>query len=84
MAETLRADIARLGLAGKARLTPYCDNMPAAMNAIDCLVHPQIGTEAFGLVLCEAFACGRPVIASALDGIPEAFRVRATGPVGAA
>jgi glycosyltransferase involved in cell wall biosynthesis len=43
------------------------------MNAIDCLVHPQIGTEAFGLVVCEAFACGRPVIASALDGIPEAF-----------
>jgi glycosyltransferase involved in cell wall biosynthesis len=45
------------------------------MNAIDCLVHPQIGTEAFGLVLLEAFACGKPVIASALDGIPEAFEV---------
>ncbi len=45
------------------------------MNAIDCLVHPQIGTEAFGLVVLEAFACGKPVIASALDGIPEAFAV---------
>ena len=44
------------------------------MNAIDCLVHPQIGTEALGLVICEAHACGKPVIASALDGIPEAFR----------
>ncbi len=73
MADILRADIERLGLAGKAWLTPYCDDMPRAMNAIDCLVHPQIGTEAFGLVVCEAFACGRPVIASALDGIPEAF-----------
>ncbi len=73
MADILRADIARLGLAGKAWLTSYCEAMPKAMNAIDCLVHPQIGTEAFGLVLCEAFACGRPVIASALDGIPEAF-----------
>jgi glycosyltransferase involved in cell wall biosynthesis len=73
MADILRGDIERLGLAGKAWLTPYCDDMPRAMNAIDCLVHPQIGTEAFGLVVCEAFACGRPVIASALDGIPEAF-----------
>jgi glycosyltransferase involved in cell wall biosynthesis len=73
MADILRGDIEQLGLAGKAWLTPYCDDMPRAMNAIDCLVHPQIGTEAFGLVVCEAFACGRPVIASALDGIPEAF-----------
>jgi glycosyltransferase involved in cell wall biosynthesis len=48
-------------------------NMPQVMNAIDCLVHPQIGTEALGLVVCEAHACGKPVIASALDGIPEAF-----------
>jgi glycosyltransferase involved in cell wall biosynthesis len=75
MGDTLRADIERLGLAGKAWLTPYCQDMPKAMNAIDCLVHPQIGTEAFGLVLLEAFACGKPVIASALDGIPEAFEV---------
>lgn len=75
MVEILRADIKRLGLAGKAWLTPYCHDMPMAMNAIDCLVHSQVGTEAFGLVLLEAFACGRPVIASALDGIPEAFAV---------
>jgi glycosyltransferase involved in cell wall biosynthesis len=72
MAELLTDDIARLGLSGKAWLTPYCADMPAAMNAIDCLVHPQIGTEALGLVVCEAHACGKPVIASALDGIPEA------------
>lgn len=73
MKELLEADIARLGLRGKAWLTPFCHNMPAAMSALDCLVHPQVGTEAFGLVLLEAFACGKPVIASALDGIPEAF-----------
>jgi len=74
MGEKLRGDIARLGLEGKAWLTPYAGNMAAVMNALDCLVHPQIGTEALGLVICEAHACGKPVIASALDGIPEAFR----------
>lgn len=79
MADILRGDIERLGLAGKAWLTPYGSDMPRVMNAVDCLVHPLVGTEAFGLVLLEAFACGRPVIASALDGIPEAFSVGAFG-----
>jgi glycosyltransferase involved in cell wall biosynthesis len=73
MREILEADIQRLGLPGKAFLTPFVQDMPVAMNALDCLVHPQMGTEAFGLVVVEAFACGKPVIASALDGIPEAF-----------
>ena len=73
MTDVLNADIERLGLKGKAWLTPYFTDMPALMNAIDCLVHSQIGTEALGLVVCEAHACGKPVIASALDGIPEAF-----------
>ncbi len=79
MAELLQADIARLGLSGKARLTGQISDMPQVMNAIDCLVHPQIGTEALGLVVCEAHACGKPVIASALDGIPEAFAAAAYG-----
>ena len=73
MAELLQADIARLGLDGKAWLTGQVSDMPQVMNAIDCLVHPQIGTEALGLAVCEAHACGKPVVASALDGIPEAF-----------
>ena len=75
----LRADIEMLGLAGKAWLTQYCRDMPAAMNAIDCLVHPQVGTEAFPGVVLEAFACGKPVIASALDGVPEGFAVGGCG-----
>jgi glycosyltransferase involved in cell wall biosynthesis len=79
MTEVLRGDIAALGLAGKARLTGQASDMPEVMNAIDCLVHPQIGTEALGLVVCEAHACGKPVIASALDGIPEAFAIGARG-----
>jgi glycosyltransferase involved in cell wall biosynthesis len=77
--EVLEADIAALQLKGKAWLTPYSKEMPTAMNSLDCLVHPQVGTEAFGAVLIEAFSCGKPVIASALDGVPEAF---AAGKVG--
>jgi glycosyltransferase involved in cell wall biosynthesis len=76
---TLEADIAQLGLKGVAWLTPYSHDMPAAMNAIDCLVLPQVGTEAIPGVVCEAHACGKPVIASDLDGIPEAFAVGGYG-----
>jgi len=71
----LEDDIRRLGLAGRAWLPPYCTDMPSAMNAIDCLVHPQMGTEALPGVVIEAHACGRPVITTDLDGNPEAFRV---------
>jgi glycosyltransferase involved in cell wall biosynthesis len=79
MERRLRDDIQDLGLEGVASLTGHCSDMPLAMNAIDCLVHPQIGTEALGLVVCEAHACGRPVVASDLDGIPEAFRAAGHG-----
>jgi glycosyltransferase involved in cell wall biosynthesis len=77
--DRLERDIAELGLKGKAWLTPYCNDMPAAMNALDCLVHPQVGTEAFPGVVLEAFACGKPIIASALDGIPEGFAIGQRG-----
>lgn len=76
---TLEADIAQLGLQGVAWLTPYSHDMPAAMNALNCLVLPQVGTEAIPGVVCEAHACGKPVIASDLDGIPEAFTVAGYG-----
>lgn len=75
----LEEDIRQLGLEKVAFLTPYATDMPTVMRGINCLVHPSIGTEAYGLVLLEAFACGRPVIASNLDGIPEAFNVVGKG-----
>lgn len=79
MRQMLEAEIARLDLKGFAWLTPYSHDMPAAMNAIDCLVLPQVGTEAIPGVVIEAHACGKPVIASNLDGIPEAFAVAGHG-----
>ena len=79
MASKLNEDIERLGLRGKAWLTPYCQDMPAAMNALNCLVHSQIGTEAMPGVVCEAQSCGRPVIGSDLDGIPEALAIAGVG-----
>ena len=79
MKEMLEAQIEQSGLRGVALLTPYCTDMAAGMNALDCLVLPQVGTEAIPGVICEAHACGKAVIASNLDGIPEAFSVAGYG-----
>lgn len=73
MEPLLRERIRSLDLAGTTLMLPFTDDIPTAMNALDVLVHPALGTEALGLVLWEAMACAKPVIASRLHGIPEAF-----------
>lgn len=45
--------------------------MPAFYRSGDCFVCPSQQHEAFGLVNVEAMACGLPVIASDIGGIPE-------------
>src|SRR3989338_2785979 len=49
-------------------------------NYCDCLVLPSTNqAEAFGLVLLEAMACSRPVIASNLPGVRSVFKNRKQG-----
>jgi glycosyltransferase involved in cell wall biosynthesis len=46
----------------------------AAMSRCLALVVPSIWPEPFGIVVAEALAAGRPVVASAIGGIPELVR----------
>lgn len=64
---------AALGLEQIVRFVPFNHEIPVIMSALDVLVHPAVGTEALGLVLWEGMASGKPLIASRLDGVPEAF-----------
>ncbi|WP_205697222.1 flippase-like domain-containing protein [Conexibacter sp. SYSU D00693] len=45
-----------------------------ALRAADLLVAPSLGGESFGMVLTEAFAAGRPVVASDIAGYRDVVR----------
>nr|WP_232370078.1 glycosyltransferase family 4 protein [Xenorhabdus lircayensis] len=47
------------------------DQLPEFYAAGDAGIFPSVGDEAFGITIAEAMACGRPVIASYIGGIPE-------------
>ncbi len=61
----------RLGIGDRLRLPGECDDMPAALMLADVVVHASTEPEAFGRVVIEAQAMGRPVIASDLGGPVE-------------
>ena len=45
--------------------------VPLAYGAADCFVLPTRALECFGLIVLEAFAAGKPVIAASTAAIPE-------------
>lgn len=74
----LKRDIEQRSYRDRIRFIGARNDMPAVMAAADLLVHvPR--REAFGMVLAEAMASGLPIIASAVDGVPEV--VAGTGSV---
>jgi glycosyltransferase involved in cell wall biosynthesis len=76
--ERLERVARELGIAGRVRFLGAVSDMQAFYRGVDCLLHPPL-TEAFGLVAIEAAAHGCPVIAAAIDGLPEAVVDGVTG-----
>jgi glycosyltransferase involved in cell wall biosynthesis len=57
----------------------YRDDMPDVYHSSDIVVVPSLWEEPFGLILIEAGAAGKPVIATRVGGIPEVVRDGVTG-----
>jgi glycosyltransferase involved in cell wall biosynthesis len=70
----LRAVAAKIGLNGNIGFTGYVKDAPAAIRALDIVVHASTQPEPFGLAVAEAMACGKPVVASNAGGIGEIIR----------
>lgn len=65
-----KTEAERLGVAGRIRWMGFRDDIPQIMAALDVLVLAST-REGFGLVVIEAMACGVPVVATAVGGVPE-------------
>ncbi len=70
---------ARLGVSARLRLVGECADMPAALALAEVVVHASVRPEAFGRVVIEAQAMGRPVIAADLGGPAETVMDGVTG-----
>ncbi|HYR07228.1 MAG TPA: glycosyltransferase family 4 protein [Longimicrobium sp.] len=69
--DDLRRRAQSLGIADRVGFTGFAEDAGAAMRALDVVVHASTQPEPFGLVIAEAMACGRAVVASAAGGAGE-------------
>lgn len=58
------------GLGGRVHLVGFREDVPAVLAALDVFVLPA-RSKVFGLVIVEAMAAGKPVVATAGGGVPE-------------
>ena len=75
----LEAQVTRLGLGSVVQIVDHCDDMPAAYMLTDVVVSASTDPEAFGRVIVEGQAMGRPVIATDHGGARESVIVGRTG-----
>jgi glycosyltransferase involved in cell wall biosynthesis len=71
--------VRRRGLEGVVRMVDHCRDMPAAYMLADVVVSASTDPEAFGRVVAEAQAMGRPVIAPNHGAAPEIVLPGETG-----
>lgn len=72
--EELHALTRRLGLGERVVFTGWRRDVPAVLAAADVVVHSAVLPEPFGIIIAEAMAMARPVIASILGGPAEVVR----------
>jgi glycosyltransferase involved in cell wall biosynthesis len=73
---------AALGLGERMVFTDWryrLDDIPEVMAALDVFVHTSVRPEPFGLVLVEAMATMKPVVAANAGGVPEVVEDGVTG-----
>ena len=67
----LHEEVARLGLADRVEFRGFTEDVFAALEQVDVLVHASVVPEPFGQVVVEGLAAGVPVIAARGGGPSE-------------
>jgi glycosyltransferase involved in cell wall biosynthesis len=66
--------IAELVLKDRVERVGFTSDVPAALAQLDAMVLPSMFGEGLPMVVLEAMAAGLPVIATRVEGTPEAIR----------
>jgi glycosyltransferase involved in cell wall biosynthesis len=71
---TIREQANRLGLEESIEWTGFTSDVNSELLTLDLFVLPSLFGEGLPMVILEAMAAGVPVIAAAVEGVPEAIR----------
>jgi glycosyltransferase involved in cell wall biosynthesis len=70
----IRDQVARLGLGDLIEWTGFEQQVDQRLRQMDALVLPSLYGEGLPMVVLEAMAAGVPVVATRVEGVPEALR----------
>jgi glycosyltransferase involved in cell wall biosynthesis len=81
LSDWLDVELAAQREAGNVEITGWVDNeeVPDLLNRLQLLVMPSQPTEGLPTVILESFACGTPVYATPVAGVPDVVRDGETG-----
>ena len=67
-----------LGIRDKVIFAGYCEDIPAILSILEIVVVSSL-SEGFGLVVIEAMAMGKPIVATNVGGMREILKEGETG-----
>lgn len=70
----IRTRVAKLGIGDSIEWTGFCANVTAELDRMDLFVLPSLFGEGLPMVILEAMAAGVPIVATRVEGVPEAIR----------
>ena len=70
----IKRQVERLNIGQHVEWAGFTENVPAELAKMDLFVLPSLFGEGLPMVILEAMAAGVPVVATRVEGVPEAIR----------